>query len=101
LVAMLWTLMPGPGDHFDFVLMHANSEVPANDLLTTQSEADPFFVRAISRYSPKSGLSPTRKRPERYSFTQAPLRQFTLRLLLEFGARRELNRAGFAGGSNF
>ena len=25
---MLWTLMPGPGDHFDFVLMHANSEVP-------------------------------------------------------------------------
>jgi hypothetical protein len=41
LVAMLWTLMPGPGDHFDFVLMHANSEVPANDLLTTQSEADP------------------------------------------------------------
>ena len=42
LVAMLWTLMLGPGDHFDFVLMHANSEVPANDLLTTQSEADPF-----------------------------------------------------------
>ena len=44
LVAMLWTLMPGPGDHFDFVLMHANSEVPANDLLTTQSEADPIKV---------------------------------------------------------
>ena len=42
LVAMLWTLMPGPGDHFDFVLMHANSEVPANDLFTTQSEADPL-----------------------------------------------------------
>jgi hypothetical protein len=44
LVAMLWTLMPGPGDHFDFVLMHANSEVPANDLLTTQSEADPIYM---------------------------------------------------------
>jgi hypothetical protein len=44
LVAMLWTLMPGPGDHFDFVLMHANSEVPANDLLTTQSEADPALA---------------------------------------------------------
>ena len=45
LVAMLWTLMPGPGDHFDFVLMHANSEVPANDLFTTQSEADPLVCR--------------------------------------------------------
>jgi hypothetical protein len=41
LVATLCTLMPGPGDHFDFVLMPANSEVSANDLLTTQSEADP------------------------------------------------------------
>ena len=47
LVAMLWTLMPGPGDHFDFVLMHANSEVPANDLLTTQSEADPKNGRKV------------------------------------------------------
>jgi hypothetical protein len=47
LVAMLWTLMPGPGDHFDFVLMHANSEVPANDLLTTQSEADPVALRLL------------------------------------------------------
>jgi len=47
LVAMLWTLMPGPGDHFDFVLMHANSEVPANDLFTTQSEADPNKVDVV------------------------------------------------------
>jgi hypothetical protein len=38
---MLCTLMPGPGDHFDFVLMPANSEVPANDLLTIKSEEDP------------------------------------------------------------
>ena len=60
LVAMLWTLMPGPGDHFDFVLMHANSEVPANDLFTTQSEADPFTfgIIALADDSGKLGLLP-------------------------------------------
>jgi hypothetical protein len=38
---MLCTLMPGPGDHFDFVRMPAHSGVTTNDLLTTQSEEDP------------------------------------------------------------
>jgi len=65
LVAMLWTLMPGPGDHFDFVLMHANSEVPANDLLTTQSEADPLKVRTISERSmEKNTGKPEVQRPD-------------------------------------
>jgi hypothetical protein len=62
LVAMLWTLMPGPGDHFDFVLMHANSEVPANDLFTTQSEADPVYVPINSR-GQHVPPSPARNRP--------------------------------------
>jgi hypothetical protein len=44
----LCTLMPGPGDHFDFVSMPAHSAVTTNDLLTTQSEEDGIF-----------GLSPT------------------------------------------
>jgi hypothetical protein len=37
----LCTLMPGPGDHIDFVCMPAHTNVIANDLLTTQSEEDP------------------------------------------------------------
>jgi hypothetical protein len=37
----LCTLMPGPGDHFDFVRMPAHTGVIANGLLTTQSEEDP------------------------------------------------------------
>jgi hypothetical protein len=37
----LCTLMPGPGDHFDFVRMPAHTGVVANGLFTTQSEEDP------------------------------------------------------------
>ncbi|OCJ23844.1 hypothetical protein A6U89_31785 [Agrobacterium sp. B133/95] len=40
----LCTLIPGPGDHFDFVRMPAHSRVIANGLLTTQSEEDPVKV---------------------------------------------------------
>jgi hypothetical protein len=37
----LFTFMPGPGDHFDFVRIPVHTGMTANDLLTTQSEEDP------------------------------------------------------------
>jgi len=35
------TLTLGPGDHFDFVRIHAGSKCGVKDLLTTQSEEEP------------------------------------------------------------
>lgn len=37
----LFTLMPGPGDHFDFVRIPVHIGMTDNDLLTTQSEEEP------------------------------------------------------------
>ena len=36
------TLTLGPGDHFDFVRIHAGSKCGVKDLLTTQSEEEPI-----------------------------------------------------------
>jgi hypothetical protein len=49
----LCTLIPGPGDHFDFVRMPGHTGAIANGLLTTQSEEDPCnlasFVEGFHR----------------------------------------------------
>lgn len=39
------TLTLGPGDHFDFVRIHAGSKCGVKDLLTTQSEEEPLILR--------------------------------------------------------
>jgi len=38
------TLTPGPGDHFDFVCITADSNRDANTLLTTDFEEEPFQI---------------------------------------------------------
>ncbi|WP_244468076.1 NAD(P)/FAD-dependent oxidoreductase [Nitratireductor soli] len=41
-------MTPGPGDHFDFVRIHADSKCDAYNLLTTQSEEEPFKMQINS-----------------------------------------------------
>jgi hypothetical protein len=43
----LVTLVPGPGDHFDFVPVPVYTGMTDNDLFTTQSEEDPIKCHVL------------------------------------------------------